>query len=636
MPDDILAAIPSTDYEHRTLGYLKEAIQEGEGFLRAQKGFRQINDAIDSIIKDNRGNRPSSLSNTTLNLASKVATDLVAMCTDTKPFWEYRTRNSHFKKAVEIAGHLSEHWYLNRFADIKNADVIRYSIVGGTGYGHLYFNSLTNDIDLSAEDPRDVIPIRPPSTSLSLQEAFGVIHRSCRTVNFVKAKFPTKSDRIVADRDGSSSLPGGVSLDILSMPPIDPLTGVRPIKELPRLPVVDLYTCYITDDSINKTNKSVYMGGYDEDGNPSESNWSYEVEPGEPLYPRKRCIIFTNTAILYDGPNPYWHGLFPYCKLTLDPWPWSWLGKGIMWDILPLQKALDNLMQIMDDYMAKVARPDLIADRNAISKSDWEKIDTRRAGLKLRFNPIGGKGVQVQAPAGLPPDFLQVVNYYEQKMYEIPGIRDLSSLMKLNQMPSSDSIERIIEAMAPSVRLRSRILEAYMREFATMLAWNFAQFYNLPMRLAILGEQGATEADFDFDPDTFLPAWQAEDYNEEGIITPEALKNGPMPRYNRAKEFFKQVSYHIAPSSLLNASEIETQMKYLQLARGGLVDHWTLLEVLNIPNVGNPPPGATTITQRLMAEQQMGLGMMVSSAGRKSSGQEPPQTRSSGAISESG
>jgi hypothetical protein len=293
-------------------------------------------------------------------------------------------------------------------------------------------------------------------------------------------------------------------------------------------------------------------------------------------------------------------------------------------------------MRVIDDHLEQVARPAVIADKTTIAMSDLNKIDTRKAGLKLRQNMMAGKGLTIQPPPVLPNDIMAILQYYEQKMYDLPGVRDLSQMMRLNQMPAAETIERILEAMAPSVRLRSRVIEAYMRDFATMTAWNFAQFYPLSLRLNILGAQGATPDDFDMDPDTFVPAWMDSDYSPEGVIKVEALTRGPMPRYDRTKQFFRQISYHIAPSSLLNASEIERQLKYLQLSRAGLVDRWTLLEVLNIPNVGNPPEGCNTITERLVAEQQMGLGMQVSSTGRKASAQEPPQQKSSGAVSESG
>lgn len=632
--------IPISEYESSVLGWAKEALEEGEAFIRVQKGYALISDTIKAIFGDVKTLQSSVLSQTSVNHTAKVATDLTAMCTDVKPFWEYRTRNDRFKKHCEILGQLSEHWWLNRVIDLKFADVIRYSLCAGTGYAHQFYNTVTQDLDISAEDPRDIIPIRPPSTSFSIQECVGAIQRVQRPVNYVRSRYPHKSHLIVPDRDGSmvsQSLQNsrvGQLFDTYGSPFRERLFNEKPAKELPRIPSVDLYTAYIGDDSRNESTHPRFMGDW-QDGKPL-NNWSYKVEKGEPLYPRKRCIVFTSSAILYDGPSIYWHGLIPLNKLTLDPWPWSWLGKGILWDILSLQKSIDSLMRVLDDHLEQVARPAVIADKTTVSQSDLNKIDTRKAGLKVRQNMLTGKGILIQPPPNLPPDVMQILQYYEEKIYQIPGVRDLSDLMRMNQVPAPETIERVQESMTPSVRLRSRIIEVFMREFAFIAASNFAQFYPLSLRLAILGDKGATNDDFDMDPGSFIPAWMAEDYSSEGIIKTESLTRGPMPRCNRAKQFFNQVSYHIAPSSLLNASEIETQLKYLQLSRAGLVDHWTLLEVLNVPNVGNPPEGASTITERLMAEQQLGLGMQVNAAGRKSSGQEPPQQKSSGAVSESG
>jgi len=636
-----MSTAPSSDYEHQVLGYMKEALEEGDAFLRSQKGYNTITDTIKAIMAEDSTAKSSVLSQTSVNHVAKVATDLAAMCTDVKPFWEYRTKNERFKKHCEIIGQLSEHWYLNRTIDLKNADVIKYSLAAGSGYSHIFYNTNTQDLDISAEDPRDIIPIRPPSVSLSLQEAAGVIHRVQRSVNYVKAMFPHKAHLIIPDRDGSmvsQSLNGtriNKLYDTYGSPFREKLFSEAPVKELPRIPSVDLYTCYLDDRSVNKSGQPKFMGEWIDPEHP-RNNWSYKVKPGDQLYPRKRCIVFTNTAILYDGPAIYWHGLYPYAKLTLDPWPWSWLGKGVLWDILPLARSVNGIMRVIDDHLEQVARPTVIGDKHTISQSEINKIDTRKAGLKIRQNMLTGKGIMIQDPPNLPPDVLQILNYYEEKIYDIPGVRDFSDMMKMKQMPSPETIERIQEAMSPSVRLRSRIIETYMREFATMTASNFAQFYPLSLRLAILGAAGATPDDFDQDPGSFIPAYLENDYSSSGVVKMEALARGPLPRYDRAKFFFSQVSYHIAPSSLLNASEIETQLKYLQLARAGLVDHWTLLEQLNIPNVGNPPEGAKTITERLIAEQQMQLGMVVSSAGRKASGQEPPQQKSSGAVSESG
>lgn len=638
MASDSLVPTRTEDYESRLIGWMNEATEEGDAFIRAQKGFDKIGESIDSIMGPPAELKVSSLSTTSANHVGKTALDLVAGMTDTKPFFEYQTHNKRWEKHTAVYGKCSQHWWLQRMIDLRFADVLKYALVAGTGWAHLYWDPEIQDMNLQAWDPRDVLPIRP-STSLSIQDCYGVIARQSRTVNYVRYlcnevyACPEKASRIKADRDGSMvsyslrNTRAGQLLSRfgLSSPFRERLFGNRPHQEPPRIPQVDLFMAFIKDESRNDADHDVQVGQFNKDGS-ARNNWSYVVRPKGPLFPNKRMIVFTSTAVLYDGPSIYWHGLFPFCKLTLDPWPWSWLGKGVVWDLLPLQKSIDKHLRVYDDWLEKLARPDVIADKNSVSQAVLDRVDTRRAGGKYRHNPIAGKGLQIVPPPPLPGDFWKGLEFYLSEMNTLSGVADVSRLMKLNQLPSSDAIERVMESMSPSVRLRSRVIEAFMREFATMTAYNIAQFWTLNQRLVTLGADGVTQEDFDYDPATLIPAYvHTEDFGPNGGPTLEAIQRGPRSRYDRAKEFMRQFSFQIAPGSLLAASETSRKMMYLQLARMGLIDHWTLLEVLGIPNVGTPPSGADTITTRLLAEQQMMLGMNVSAAGRKATGQEAPR-----------
>ena len=255
-----------------------------------------------------------------------------------------------------------------------------------------------------------------------------------------------------------------------------------------------------------------------------------------------------------------------------------------------------------------------------------DKIDTRKAGLKLQQNPAMGKGIQISYPPALPDAVFRSIELYKDAMDNLSGVRDMSQMMRLQQIPSASTIEKIGESMTPIVRGRSRAIEAFMREFGMITAYNFAQFYSLPKRIQILGPSGATFEDFDFDPCSMIPAFvHNDDYDERGIPTADALMRGPLPRYERAREVMRQFTYHVAPGSQLVSSQIDEQMKYLQLARAGWVDIITTLEHLDIPNVGVPDGVPSTIIGRLQWQQQQGLGMDVNSAGRKASGQEAPR-----------
>lgn len=640
--------IPDQAAPGSVLGWCKEAVQEGQAFNKSQRGYSKIADCIDAIMGDKADFRSTTLSSTTANHFAKTAEDLTAYLTDIRPFWEYTTRNKRYAQNAENYGKLSLHWWLcggaaHKGADIAFTDVIKYGLTG-TGWAHQTYSDRWGDILLESEDPRDVLPIRPSSYD-TIQDALGVAVRRERTVNYVRGlkMFEGKENLIQATRDGAvrdsmENTRAGKLMEWLGSPFRDRLFSNRAAREIHRIPTLDLNTLYVDDRTRWEGSTTRYMGEWhtspqadckecEAKGKHPLTNWSYKVEKGELLYPNKRMIVFTDSLVGYDGPSPYWHGMFPLSKLTLIPYPWSWLGKGALWDLLPLQRALDKLLRVCDDHFEKIARPDVIADKNSISDAFLKRIDTRKAGGKFRINALAGKGFDIKYPNPLPAEVTQAIQFYINEMSTLSGVQDMSSLMKLKQLPEADTVEAIMNSMTGATRLRSRVIESFMREFAHMLAFNFTQFYTLPMRLAILGESGMTFEDFDFDPGSILPDFvHSSDIDPlTGAPTTEAALRGPRPRADRAKEFIQNFSYNISSSSLLASSEVTNQMKYLQLARAGWMDIWTLFDILDIPNGGEPPVGAKTIPERLKAQNDMGLGMNVNPAGRKASGQAPPR-----------
>ena len=105
-------------------------------------------------------------------------------------------------------------------------------------------------------------------------------------------------------------------------------------------------------------------------GKPGTS-WSYMVEPRAPLYPRKRLIVCTEKHVLYDGPNPDWHGMFPISRLQLDPWPWLFLGLALAHDLMPMQDGINEIFNRALNTFALTANRGQIADANAMPESQF-------------------------------------------------------------------------------------------------------------------------------------------------------------------------------------------------------------------------------------------------------------------------
>jgi hypothetical protein len=610
--------LPEEKNPHGIHDWATLAVQEAESFVRSQDGYDQISDIIRMIMGTTHDDkmRPNAISQLNLNHAGKIALDLASSLTDIKPFFEYRTTNTRFELQAQMGQKLASAWWGRRNIDLRFADVIRYCMAAGSGYAHLTYNTDTQDLDMISEDPRDVLPIRP-SDMISIQNAFGVVIRRERTVNYLRHMYPKFMNQIHADRDGSyaalarraglAQKMGSLGMVSGFMGNLFSQLGGRPATAPLMVPVSDVFTIYVHDDSVNETGGSRLMGDADQ-------NWSYVVKPGDPLYPRGRCIVMTRSVKepLYDGPNIYWHGMFPVPKLSLDPWPWSWFGKSPLKDILGVQKEIDRTARGIADTMEKNWRPDLIADSKTIAKAAADRIDTRRAGLRLRTpaganaNSVMLKYPEMQGVTG-GIAWLQLLVTAQK---ELAGTQELSNLVQLGQIPSSETIERMTESWSPAIRLRSRVMEAFLREVAMITLMNFFQFYTQAQRIAVLGPSGQTFEDFDFDPGTLIP-----DMLAMGLMTDEG---NPLPRYERAREFIRYFTYQIAPGSLLAASEVTDKLMYLQLSRMGFMDAVTLLEKLKVANIA---PAAmlesmgTTIMERLQWQNQAGIQMNGGPAG---------------------
>lgn len=634
MPPSDQLTPPQQEHLRLVLGWATDALAEGEQFLRSQFGYAQIHKTIKYIMGDySTDTIPGSFSKMVDNRLGKTALDFTSALTDIKPFWDYHTYNKKYEQQATSGGKLTKHWWMSRLIDMKFADVIKYATVAGSGYGHEVYSEQLGDMDLIAEDPRDVLPIRPAS-NFSIQEAFGVIIRRERPTNYLRKRYPQYAHLIRPDRDMSlsnvaeqqnqTSFMAKLGMTSGFMQNLWASLGGRPAAHM-NMPTTDVFTIYVDDDSRNESGRKVWMGEGTPDGKDAP-NWSYWVEPGELMYPRKRAITFTRHCVLRDGPSIYWHGIFPLFKITIDPWPWSYLGKPPLIDCLGPQEELNKLMRGVSDHNQKVFRPDLVADKNALSRAAMSAIDTRRAGLKLRHNPIAGKPPALQYADPLDPSIRESITDLRDMISQLSGVHDMTQLMSLNQIPTTETIDKIIESMSPAIRARSRVLEASLREFAMMTLSNIFQFYTLPMRIATLGSEGMTFEDFDFDPGNMIPEFINMDDEAAGMHRPKA---------ERARQFLRYFTYDITPGSLLSASEMTQKLMYVQLFRSGMMDIWTLADKLGIPNYGNPPEGATTVTQRLAAMQAMGLTPAVSSTGRKASGEQPPKMSGSGQITES-
>jgi hypothetical protein len=257
----------------------------------------------------------------------------------------------------------------------------------------------------------------------------------------------------------------------------------------------------------------------------------------------------------------------------------------------------------------KTLRPGVIADKNAIPDGVLKLLNTEKEGMRLKVNPVMGDGIKLTDPVVVPPYIIELIRMCVDQIDDLSGTKGIGDLMALKQLPSADSIEKIQAAMTPAIRRRGRVIESFLREMAEQVKFNIFQFYSQKRRVQLVGDNGLTFEDFDFDPGNMVPMPNPEDtrpYNE------------------RAIEHVNSFPFYIAQNSLLSIAQTSQKMMHLQLRRMGEIDHTTLLEVLEVPNIQQ-------INERLGSElDQKIAAMSQAQVGRPPSAQQAPHMQMKG------
>lgn len=638
MPNDYYDLPPLNDdsakpgtLDYAILEWCNERLKRGIKFIESQVGYEKISRTLDEIFSFEKSTAasyipgPRPLSSTKANFLPKISEDLTADLTDTRPFWNYTSTNPRYQEQCANSNKIARKWYNRRLIALRLADVIKTSTYAATGVAHLYYSRSLDEMVLEDEDPRNVFPIDPPSYH-SFQDAVGVILRRPRTPEWCREEF----NKVVKPDAGGQGTFFGWLQRIVEGPGErgGPLAKKsKADQQIPGTETVFVNTMYLRDKRKNETGRTVRMGPWKDD-KPS-TPWSYEVKPGGKLYPFNRMIVWGGGVLMYDGPSPYWHGQFPVIKITLNPWSRSWFGKAPLWDCLPLNTSINNNLRVIDDHAQQVAQPGATADRN-VSKAEFNKFNTRSPGYKIKTNMASGKGIVVNNPPPLDAVIWEVIKWCQDVMQKLSGTADPSAMAALAQIPSDDTIDTLMKAMTPGIRLRSRILEGAYTELAEQFLYCIFEFDTITKRLALLGPSAVTAEDYDYDPGTMIPDDMPDggpgDIGEQGLGV-----SGPRPLHARARAMLQSMACEFDPSSLLNSAAQQELMKYFMMAKMGYISVFTLAEKMGIQNYA--PPGLhipEDEISRLQLQQSLGIGMIANAQGRKATDAAPPSMGQTG------
>lgn len=509
--------------------------------------------------------RPKYRSRFVENKLDLMRRQKLALLSDAKPSVDIFASIQDYDDVADVISNVLKAEYYRQCSPDTLMDVIDISMLHGIGFIREGASS-PGYMTSIALGPDNVMPIQP--SLRSIQDSTAVFYHNWKPIGYFKKLFPLNSDGIedqakyVDSKAGDSWMkPAHIPEYTWSQmsPQFKRLIGLKQMPDVfagSRLyGAIELEEYYVDDLSINESNRTIIVK--DPYLPQSMHNWWYAVKPGDRLYPRKRLIIYAGNRLMYDGPSPFWHGLYPFTDLKLNPVPWSYYGLSSYRPLLPLQDAINEIPAGVLDLTKRALNPTIITKTNVASDAAWREYLSDMPGAKLKVNP--GINIATDIQYGQLPQVPQFVgdmyNVTLQEFDKMSGIVDIAALAKKEQMPSGDTLDQMKDALQTPLRREERMIESFLQRVGQQKVSNVIQFYTVKQRLRLLGDDGLTWEDFLYDPGMLYPADE----------TPESLSQ------ERKQSFWKQFSLTIKPGSMHSGAHDKEKMEAMALASRGLM-----------------------------------------------------------------
>ena len=584
--------IKETAHDAIIAKWCESVFEEARDELERNEEIVNIDRAISYLCgKQWVNRRPSYKAAPVANRLWTNLVQLISYLTDIRPSFEIKSNNKLYDHHAKVLNKMVSAWFTNEDIDMSLAMIIIHAALT-IGYGRLVWNpDLKNgdgEMELTPLGAMDLIPIRPSHT---LQKAMGVIYRCPKPLSWFKDKYPLKGFRVPIDKEYSSFsiIPNkniwNRSMEIMS-PQMRRLFGQSSTQTRESAIPMALYReFWVRDSQRNTSNREVWVG----DGGQLSGEYGYMVPPNGKLYPRGRLIIMGGPVVLFDGPNPFFHGQFPFAALRLNRVPWQWPGISEFRNQIPLQDVMNNVLAGILDAVKKAVNPQMLAPDNAFSAAVKKSLDPNIPNAKIFYSP-SSIAAPFYAPAPVLPGFVfQTMLYAQQELDSQSGFLDMGSMSRRGIIPSNDTIEQMKEGQQTLVRLKVRYIEDFMKQVGQQWVPNAFQYYTMERRLQLLGNDGLTWEDFDWEPGTMVPAG------------------------DKTEEHWKKFTFMMVPGSLLKSARQPQQALMMQLRRMGDMDLKNMLDSLDLGGLfesikkGLEAEGANVLLQA-MRQKQAGQG----------------------------
>lgn len=587
-----------------------DIIRQGVSELESCRDFQDAERLIDYISGNVwEQNRPAYRSRFYDNLIADQRIEALASLSDIRPTLKIGCKVEAYKKDSEIANAYIGHLWSREDLDLKLVSWLDHALFGTgflkhTAYSPGFFNFTAHGLD-------HVIPVLMEDGDL--QTSAAVVYRAYKSVSYFIDLFGAEKcvglerETVALSRNlgsGNEAYQRPDSIPEYTWSAMSPAMKRRmAMRNGPTrsqggsytpFPILELVEIYSDDWTMNDSPNDVLVK------HPElpldDHNYHYIVQPGRRLFPRKRLTVFAGDRVMYDGPAPFWHGLYPFTMLQLNPCVWSPGGISKYRDLIPLCRSINRIGAGVDEAVMRALNGTFLSKRGALPEAAWDAFQPGKPGQKILMNPIANPATdfrEMTSPA-LPPQVDMWLRYLVDDIKRRSGSVDVQGLSKKKQAPGGDTIAQMQDAMSGRFRLEGRYVESAIKRCGYQVVSNIFQYTTLDHRMEVLGGDGVSMSDFDEYAGSMVP-WSS-------------------PK----EDYWKLFPLNIEQGSMHGNNKFVTKQTALLLSREGKISMEGLYEVLEFPL------SVEKEIQRLAKEHQAGIG----TPPQKGAGRTPRTTRS--------
>ena len=597
-------------YDRKMKTWREDTMRQAAAEMNACRDLQRVGEYIRYLDGEWWRDRPDWRSHYYDNYLADQRVESIAALTDINPVMDISCSVTEYEQQAKICHNVMRHIWVMQSMDLALADLIDHALFGAGFWKILAYTP--GVMDVSAHAMGTVVPIQMRGNKL--QSSARVLFRSYESLNYFHLRFgrdkarglerygvglaaSTMGDRYARPDDipeyqWNSLSPAMRRRMWLSRG--GPQRGLYGSNIEP-FPVIELQEIYDDDISYNDFGHPVLVKH--PDLSVEEHNFHYIVNPGQRMFPRKRLVVFGGDKVMYDGPNPFWDGQYPFVQLQLNPCVWSPGGISKYRDLIPLVKSLNRLGAGVDETVMDAVNRTVVSRKGAVEPLMWDRFDPSRPKQKVLLNGTANPATDFRyMDAKQLPNYVEMwLRHMDSRIKTRGGQLDIDGLSRKRQVPGSDAVENMRDAMSGPFRLEGRRIETAMKEAAIMSVSRIFQFFTLSQRLRLLGEDGQT--------------WQDYDYNAQSMI----------PSHMPKEDHWKLFSINVAQGSMHGSPE---HQKKLLATRLRLSRDISLKSYYKMLNIGLNPEEEM---EYLKAEQAELMPLPAGRAPRLSRGQRTGQ-----------